>query len=167
MKHENPPIHVILHNPKIPQNTGNIGRMCSIVGARLHLIHPLGFIITDSKLKRSGMDYWYELDIVHHKDWDSFKSSPFAPDLSRIWLLTTKGSNSLWSAQFKFGDGLLFGAEDCGCPQCVHDDIAEHRIKIPQFAPNLRSLNLATSAGIAAYEAMRQITDGGTVSFNP
>ncbi len=158
MKTENPPVHIILHNPKIPQNTGNIGRMCSILGARLHLIHPLGFIITDSKLKRSGMDYWYELDIVHHRDWETFKQSPLAPKLERIWLLTTKAEKCLWDATFEHGDGLLFGAEDCGCPQYVHDDIAAHRIKIPQFAPNLRSLNLSTSAGIAAYETMRQIT---------
>ena len=97
MKNDNPPIHVILHNPKIPQNTGNIGRMCSILGARLHLIHPLGFIITDSKLKRSGMDYWYELDVVHHKDWDAFKASPLAPKLDRIWLLTTKATTPKYS----------------------------------------------------------------------
>ena len=160
MKSENPPVHIILHNPKIPQNTGNIGRMCSIIGARLHLIHPLGFIITDSKLKRSGMDYWYELDVVHHKDWESFKASPLAPDLSRIWLFTTKGDKCLWDAKFEHGDGLLFGAEDCGCPQRVHDDLDRRRLKIPQFAPKLRSLNLSTSAGIAAYEAMRQITHG-------
>lgn len=165
MKSENPPVHVILHNPKIPQNTGNIGRMCSIVGARLHLIHPLGFIITDSKLKRSGMDYWYELDVVHHKDWESFKNSPLAPDLSRIWMFTTKGDRGLWDAKFRYGDGLLFGAEDCGCPQCVHDDLDGRRLKIQQFAPKLRSLNLATSAGIATYEAMRQITDGGKTLF--
>ncbi len=157
MEGETPALHIILHNPKIPQNTGNIGRMCAIIGARLHLIHPLGFIITDSKLKRSGMDYWYKLDVVHHKDWESFKKSPLAPPLSRIWLLTTKSERSLWDGKFERGDGLLFGAEDCGCPQCVHDDLAARRLKIPQFTPELRSLNLSTAAGIAAYEAMRQI----------
>lgn len=153
-----PALHIILHNPKIPQNTGNIGRMCAIVSARLHLIHPLGFTITDSKLKRSGMDYWYELDIVHHADWEAFKKSEKSPSLDRIWLLTTKSSQSLWSAKFEHGDGLLFGAEDSGCPEYVHNDLQVNRIKIPQFAKNLRSLNLSTSAGIAAYEAMRQIT---------
>ena len=80
-------------------------------------------------------------------------------------MFTTKGDKSLWDATFKYGDGLLFGAEDCGCPQCVHDDLAERRLKIPQFAPKLRSLNLSTSAGIATYEAMRQITDGGKTAF--
>lgn len=124
MKSENPPVHIILHNPKIPQNTGNIGRMCSIIGARLHLIHPLGFIITDSKLKRSGMDYWYELDIVHHKDWESFKASPLAPDLSRIWLFTTKGDKCLWDAKFRTRRRASVRARRIGgCPQRVHDDL--------------------------------------------
>ena len=141
----------------MPQNTGNIGRMCAIVGARLHLIHPLGFIITDSRLKRAGMDYWYSLDVVHHKDWDAFKLSDKAPKLDRIWLFTTKATNCYWNATFQQGDGLMFGAEDCGVPDYVHDDILEHRVKIPHFTDGLRSLNLSTSAGIAAYEAMRQI----------
>ena len=92
------------------------------------------------------------------EDWEAFKTSPLAPKLDRIWLLTTKATKLHWDATFQHGDGLLFGAEDCGCPQYVHDDIGEKRIKIPQFAPNLRSLNLSTSAGIASYEAMRQIT---------
>lgn len=154
---DNLPLHIILHNPKMPQNTGNIGRMCAIVGARLHLIHPLGFIITDSRLKRAGMDYWYSLDVVHHKDWEAFKQSDKAPPLDRIWLFTTKSSRCFWDAQYKFGDGLMFGAEDCGVPEYVHNDIAEHRVKIPHFREGLRSLNLSTSAGIGAYEAMRQI----------
>ena len=141
----------------MPQNTGNIGRMCAIVGARLHLIHPLGFIITDSRLKRAGMDYWYSLDVVHHKDWDAFKLSDKAPKLDRIWLFTTKATNCYWNATFQQGDGLMFGAEDCGVPDYVHADILEHRVKIPHFTDGLRSLNLSTSAGIAAYEAMRQI----------
>ncbi len=154
---DNPPLHIILHNPKMPQNTGNIGRMCAIVGARLHLIHPLGFVITDSRLKRAGMDYWYNLDVVHHKDWEAFKLSDKAPPLDRIWLFSTKSPRSFWDAQYKFGDGLMFGAEDCGVPEYVHNDIAEKRVKIPHFREGLRSLNLSTSAGIAAYEAMRQI----------
>ncbi|MBE6413488.1 MAG: tRNA (cytidine(34)-2'-O)-methyltransferase [Verrucomicrobiaceae bacterium] len=158
---ENPPIHIILHNPKMPQNTGNIGRMCSIVGARLHLIHPLGFIITDSRLKRAGMDYWYSLDVVHHRDWEAFKNSDKAPALERIWLFTTKAEKPHWSAQFKYGDGLMFGAEDCGVPDYVHNDILNNRVKIPHFVEGLRSLNLSTSAGIGAYEAMRQITLAG------
>jgi len=152
-----PALHIILHNPKIPQNTGNIGRMCAVIGARLHLIHPLGFTITDAKLKRSGMDYWKSLDVVHHADWEVFKKSPLAPSLERIWLFTTKSQTCYWDGKFERGDGLLFGAEDAGCPDYVHADIVERRVKIPHFVDTLRSLNLSTSAGIAAYEAMRQI----------
>lgn len=156
-----PTLHIILHNPKIPQNTGNIGRLCAIIGARLHLIHPLGFTITDAKLKRSGMDYWKSLDVVHHKDWEAFKASELAPKLERIWLFTTKSEKSYWEAEFKRGDGLLFGAEDCGCPDYVHADILERRVKITHFVKSLRSLNLSTSVGIGAYEAMRQISHCG------
>lgn len=156
-----PALHIILHSPKIPQNTGNIGRMCAVIGARLHLVHPMGFEITDAKLKRSGMDYWKSLDVHHHADWETFKKSPIAPPLERIWLFTTKSETCYWNAEFQRGDGLLFGSEDAGAPDFVHNDIAEHRIKIPHFVETLRSLNLSTSAGIAAFEAMRQIHNGG------
>lgn len=155
---EYPKIHVILHSPQIPQNTGNIGRMCAIVGARLHLIHPLGFVITDAKLKRSGMDYWKELDVLHHENWLAFENSPFSPPVDRIWLLTTKAKRSLFDAKFRAGDGILFGSEDRGVPNEIHEKFNENRIKIPHYKDGLRSLNLSTSAGIAAYEAMRQIT---------
>ena len=128
-----PALHIILHSPKIPQNTGNIGRMCAVIGARLHLVHPMGFEITDAKLKRSGMDYWKSLDVHHHADWEAFKKSPLAPQLERIWLCTTKSETCYWNAKFQRGDGLLFGSEDAGAPDFVHNDIAEHRIKIPHF----------------------------------
>ncbi len=154
-----PALHIILHNPKIPQNTGNIGRMCAVIGARLHLIHPMGFTITDAKLKRSGMDYWKSLDVVHHKNWEEFKKSELSPKLERIWLFTTKSRKCFWDGKYRRGDGLLFGAEDCGCPEYVHADILERRVKIPHMVDTLRSLNLSTSAGIAAYEAMRQIVE--------
>ncbi len=156
-----PVLHIVLFSPKIPQNTGNIGRMCAITGARLHLIHPLGFVITDAKLKRSGMDYWKELDVVDHPNWEEFKKSELSPPLDRLWLFTTKSSKSFWEGKFEMGDGLLFGSEDAGCPDYVHADIAQKRLKIPHFAPSLRSLNLSTSAGIGAYEAMRQICASG------
>lgn len=153
-----PVLHIVLHNPKMPQNTGNIGRTCAVLGARLHLIHPLGFIITDAKLKRAGMDYWYDLDIVHHRDWETFKHSDKAPPLERIWLFTTKATRPHWSATFRRGDALMFGAEDCGVPDCVHADLAATSVKIPHPVDTLRSLNLATSVGIGAYEALRQIS---------
>jgi tRNA (cytidine/uridine-2'-O-)-methyltransferase len=152
-----PHLHIVLFNPEIPQNTGNIGRLCSFVNARLHLIRPLGFTITDRHLKRSGMDYWHHLDVHYHDDWDAFASSADTP--KRIWMLTTKASQSHWNAHFEAGDGLLFGSESKGCPDWLHSRIGnEHRIKLPCFSDHpLRSLNLSTSVGIAAYEALRQI----------
>lgn len=149
-------LHIILYQPQIPQNTGNIGRMCAITRARLHLIHPLGFKITDRHLKRSGMDYWYDLDIVHHESWEAFTQSKEKPE--RLWLFTTKSERSFWKIEFKEGDGLVFGNETAGVPEEVRAWFGnEHSINIPHFNTDLRSLNLSTAAGIATYEAMRQI----------
>ncbi len=149
-------LNLILFQPDIPQNTGNIGRLCAFTNCSLHLIHPLGFKITDKQLRRSGMDYWYDLDVHEYPDWDAFLNSQTRPE--RIWLFSTKASKSLWDADFQAGDGLLFGKETAGCPEWLHDWAGEEqRLKIPQYREGLRSLNLATSAGIATYEALRQI----------
>lgn len=149
-------IHVVLFQPEIPQNTGNIGRMCALTKSRLHLIHPLGFEITDRHLKRSGMDYWHSLDVHHHQDWAAFRASPLAP--ARLWLLTTKTTQSYWDVTYADGDGLLFGNEGSGAPEWLHAEIGPaQRITIPHANPELRSLNLSTAAGIACYEAQRQL----------
>ena len=149
-------IHIVLYNPEIPQNTGNIGRMCAYTSSRLHLIHPLGFSITDRHLRRSGMDYWHSLDLHHHDDWDAFLSSSARPQ--RLWLFTTRAETVFWDAPFADGDGLVFGNEGYGAPEWLHQEIGDKfRLRIPQWGPDLRSLNLSTSAGIAAYEALRQI----------
>jgi tRNA (cytidine/uridine-2'-O-)-methyltransferase len=149
-------IHLVLFEPQIPQNSGNIGRLCAVTRSRLHLIHPLGFRITDRQLKRAGMDYWYSLDVHHHEDWAAFQKSGARP--RRIWLFTTKTSRSFWDVRFADGDGLLFGNEGAGCPEWLHAAVGESsRITIPQADPALRSLNLSTAAGIACYEALRQL----------
>ena len=149
-------IHIVLFNPEIPQNTGNIGRMCALTNSRLHLIHPLGFEITDRNLKRAGMDYWYSLDVHQHENWQAFRASPAAP--RRLWLLTTKSKTSYWDINYSDGDGLVFGYEGHGAPDWLHEEIgADHRITIPHANVELRSLNLSTAAGIACYEALRQI----------
>lgn len=148
-------IHIVLFQPEIPQNTGNIGRMCALTKSRLHLIHPLGFTITDRHLKRAGMDYWYALDVHHHENWEAFRLSPAAP--TRLWLLTTKTTQSYWDVHYADGDGLVFGNEGHGAPAWLHEQIGESaRITIPHADPSLRSLNLSTAAGIACYEALRQ-----------
>ena len=150
-------IHTILFQPEIPQNTGNIGRLCAITRSRLHLIHPLGFRIDERAIRRSGMDYWAELDYCEHRDWEAFVAAKNRP--KRVWLFTTHARGQpFWDADFQDGDGLLFGNEGAGSPDYVHDWVgAERRICIPQMHPNLRSLNLSTSVGIAVYEALRQI----------
>lgn len=151
-------LHVVLFQPDIPQNTGNVGRMCAITGARLHLIHPLGFEISDKHLRRSGMDYWRELDVHEHQDWDAFTVSPMKPE--RVWLFSTKAEQTMWDVTFRDGDGLLFGKETKGCPQWLHDWAGDRQVKVPQPNDKLRSLNLATCAGVATYEALRQTTRG-------
>jgi len=149
-------LHVVLFQPEIPQNTGNIGRVCALTRSRLHLIHPLGFRITDRHLKRSGMDYWNSLDVVHHEKWEDFLQYAHGP--KRLWLFTTHAEKTYWDANFADEDGLLFGNEGGGAPQWLHDQIGpERRVKIPQPDPALRSLNLSTAAGIGVYEALRQL----------
>lgn len=148
-------IHVVLFQPEIPQNTGNVGRMCALSGSRLHLVHPLGFKITDRNLRRAGMDYWFSLDVHEHADWPAFRASAEAP--RRLWLFTTRAQRSFWDVGFQEGDGLVFGNEGSGAPQWLHGELADFRVTIPHANPDLRSLNLSTAAGIATYEALRQL----------
>jgi tRNA (cytidine/uridine-2'-O-)-methyltransferase len=151
-----PDLQIILFQPEIPQNTGNVGRLCAFTGARLHLVGPLGFSLEDRYLRRSGMDYWQHLDVRVHASWESFNTSPDFP--KRIWLFTTHATKSYWSVSYEKGDALLFGNEGHGCPEWLHQSVGDaRRVTLPRFNDQpLRSLNLATSVGIAAYEAMRQ-----------
>ncbi|MFI5337666.1 MAG: tRNA (cytidine(34)-2'-O)-methyltransferase [Opitutales bacterium] len=149
-------LHLVLYQPQIAPNTGNIGRMCAVTRTRLHLIHPLGFEITDRNLRRAGMDYWHSLDVHHHETWAGFKASPLAP--ARLWLFTTRAPRSYWEAGFADDDGLVFGNEGAGVPDWLHAEFGdERRLKIPHANTALRSLNLSTAAGIACYEALRQV----------
>lgn len=148
-------INVILHCPEIPQNTGTIGRICAFAGCRLHLIHPLGFEITDKYLKRAGMDYWKTLDLFEYENWNDFLISPNRPE--KIHLFTTHATKTLWDTRFSKDDGLLFGNEGNGAPEEIHKWANCDRVTIPKYNEGLRSLNLAVSVGIATYEAIRQI----------
>jgi tRNA (cytidine/uridine-2'-O-)-methyltransferase len=126
----------------------------------LHLVHPLGFKIDDAKLRRAGMDYWHELDVRHHDNWEAFLASPGRPE--RLWLFTTKTTNGLWDVRFQEGDGLVFGSESSGAAPEVHEWFGRDReVKIPHFNDKTRSLNLSTACGIATYEALRQIKTRG------
>ncbi|HET6344992.1 MAG TPA: tRNA (cytidine(34)-2'-O)-methyltransferase [Myxococcota bacterium] len=149
-------LHIVLFQPDIPQNTGNIGRLAAVTRSRLHLIHPLGFTITDKHLRRAGMDYWKTLDVHEHANWDAFMASHLRP--TRLWLFTTRGARSFWDAHFADDDGLVFGKETAGAPAWLHEAVGEtQRLKIDQYDDRLRSLNLSTAAGIATYEALRQL----------
>ncbi len=149
-----PPLHVVLVSPEIPPNTGNIARMCAATGSRLHLIEPMGFKITDAKLKRAGLDYWDSIKPETHANWDAFLA---AVKPRRLWLFSTCGERSLFDAQFEPGDALVFGSETCGIPDEILNRHRDRIIGVPIRTDHVRSLNLSTTAGIAVYEALRQL----------
>lgn len=147
---------VVLYNPQIPQNTGNIARLTAANFAELHLIEPLGFELSDRYLKRAGLDYWPEVSLHIHCSWSSFLTAT-KPELQQLWFLSTKASKSVYEAQFMPGDFLVFGSETSGLPAHIHSEYADARLCIPTPNKAVRSLNLASSAAIVFYEAIRQI----------
>ena len=146
-------LNVVLVEPEIPQNTGNIARTCLAAGARLHLIEPLGFDLDGAALRRSGMDYWEKCDV--HR-WPSFDALRGAVGVDRFFYLTSKAIRPYWEARFAPGDYLVFGRETRGLPESLLEKEKERLWTIP-MEPAARSLNLATSVGIVLYEARRQI----------
>ena len=153
-----PTFEVVLVEPEIPNNTGNIGRTAAATGSRLHVIHPIGFDMDEKARRRAGLDYWEHLDCQEHAGWDEFLASQ---QPSRIWLCTTKAEQPPWKAGFKRGDYLLFGNETSGVPDALHDwFIDEHghgsRLGLP-LRPEARSLNLATAVCAVVYEGLRQL----------
>jgi len=145
--------HVVLIEPEIPPNTGNIGRLCLAVGAHLHLVKPLGFSIDDKALRRAGLDYWQDVKVTL---WDSFDELRAQYPEARMWYLTTKSRRAYWEQAFQDGDFLVFGRETKGLPEPLLAAYAENTLTIPMMENATRSLNLATSVGIVLYEAVRQ-----------
>jgi len=146
--------HVVLFEPEIPPNTGNIIRLCANTGAQLHLVKPLGFSLEDKQLKRAGLDYHEYARLQVHENWTACKAALAG---NRIFALTTKGSTRHTDLQFKAGDVFVFGPETRGLPQDIRDEfLPEHRVRLPML-PDSRSLNLSNSAAILLYEAWRQI----------
>lgn len=144
---------IILYQPQIPPNTGNIIRLCANAGARLHLIHPLGFEITEKSCRRAGLDYHALTYVYHYKDWDDFCEK--AP-CKRIFAITKFGEARYDTPRYEQGDGFLFGRETTGLPAHIHDALdASHKLAIP-MADGSRSLNLSNAASIILYEAWRQ-----------
>ncbi len=145
-------VNVVLFEPEIPPNTGNIGRLCHALEAQLHLIEPLGFSIDEKSLRRAGLDYWKELNPKTWADWSAFVEGE-APQ--NLHYFTTKVQSTYWDATYRAGDYLVFGPETRGLPESLLHESPELCRVIPQKRG--RSLNLATSVGIAVYEAVRQI----------
>lgn len=146
-------LKLVLVHPQIAPNTGNIARLCVATGTQLHLVRPLGFILSDAKLKRSAMDYWPRLQLTVHDDLDTFLQR-FAQH--RIWLCENGKGRSIWQTEFQDGDALLLGSENTGLPRSLLDRFSDRQVNIPQ-APNERCLNVSTAAGIVLFEALRQI----------
>lgn len=145
-------INIVLHEPEIALNTGNIGRSCVATGAALHLIEPFGFVIDDKRIKRAGMDYWDKLDLHRYDDYQDFLSmNPSA----KVYMATTKAKKRYDEVEFHDGDFIMFGKESAGIPEEILVDNEDNCIRIPMRS-NIRSLNLANSVAIILYEAMRQ-----------
>ncbi len=145
--------HVVLLEPEIPHNTGAAGRLALATGATLHLIEPLGFSLDAKEVKRSGLDYWQDVDL---KVWESFAAFQRAMSGHRFWYLTTKVKKAYWDADFNEGDCLIFGKETRGLPESMISSAGDAAVTIPMISGGTRSLNLATAVGIVLFEAMRQ-----------
>ncbi len=145
--------NIVLVEPEIPQNTGNIARTCAATGARLHLVRPLGFEVDDKHLKRAGLDYWGDVEIFYY---DSVEEVFAAFPSPRFWFFTTKGQKRHTDAKFGDGDFLVFGKETRGLPEELLKEHRESCLRIPMLGET-RSLNLSNSVAIALYEALRQL----------
>lgn len=144
-------INIVLHEPEIPQNTGNIARTCAATGSRLHIIKPMGFTIDDKKLKRAGLDYWHMLSITYYENLEDF----FSKNSGNYYFCSTKAPHTYAETEFKDGDYLFFGKETKGLPESLLKSNMDKCIRIP-MAKDARSLNLSNSVAIVVYEALRQ-----------
>lgn len=151
--------HIVLLEPEIPQNTGNIGRTCVASGAALHLIEPMGFRITEKQVRRAGLDYWDRLDLTVHDSYsdfmDFYKKDHGQGQRPRIFMATTKAKHTYSEVSYRPGDYIMFGKESAGIPEEILVEHEEDCIRIPMIG-DIRSLNLGNSVAIVLYEALRQ-----------
>ncbi len=154
-------MNIVLYQPEIPANTGNIGRTCVATGTVLHLIEPLGFRLTGKELRRAGMDYWEHLDVRRYINFEEFAAKNLTgnPD-ANIWMATTKAKKAYTQAQFGADDFIMFGKESAGIPEDILVDYEDTCIRIPML-DKIRSLNLSNSVSIVLYEALRQQSFAG------
>lgn len=147
-------LHVVLHQPEIPQNTGSIGRLCVSTNTALHLIHPLGFEITDYYLRRAGLDYWEKLAPTHYESWADFLARNSE---KRLWLTSTKGARIHTQVSYQDGDAIVLGCETKGLPEDILEAHRNQLVTIPMPGDFHRSLNQAQAAAVVVYEALRQL----------
>lgn len=153
LKQTTPGFNIVLYQPEIPANTGNIGRLCVGSQSKLHLIKPFRFLIDDKSLKRAGLDYWHELDITLH---DNIETLLATIPREKLYFCTTKSSNSYLDREYKAGDYFIFGPESRGLPESMINEYSDRCITIPMTG-KIRSINLSNSVAIILYEALRQI----------
>ncbi len=162
-----PLFHVILHEPEIPNNTGNIGRTCIALASSLHLVRPLGFDTSVHALRRAGLDYWPRLAPAEHDSWShAVDALNLPPQGSRpLWLFSTRAIKPIWEAELRPGDALLFGKETAGLPPHILDAHPDRLLALPML-PQERSLNLATAVCAALCEGVRQCATRGDISLD-
>jgi tRNA (cytidine/uridine-2'-O-)-methyltransferase len=153
--------HVVLVAPEIPNNTGNIGRTCVATGCSLHLVHPLGFDISEKACRRAGLDYWPRLNVREHADWNACRTTMGRP----MWFFSTKGGRNLFDAQLSRGDALVFGRETAGLPDEVLQGPPDRVLRLPMVRGE-RSLNLATAVCAVVYEGVRQVVARGEAAID-
>lgn len=148
-------MHIVLHQPEIPANTGNIGRTCVATGTSLHLIEPFGFRLNEKEIRRAGMDYWEKLSVNRYVNYEEFVQEYERHPGARLWMATTKAKRAYTEAVFGPDDFIMFGKESAGIPEEILVEHEEDCIRIPML-PEIRSLNLSNSVAIILYEALRQ-----------
>lgn len=161
MSSQHPPLHIVLVEPEIPQNAGNVGRTCLAIGARLHLVGRLGFSLDEKNLRRAGLDYWANVDLAVHPDWDSFIAG--VPAGAQLAFLSSRGNRDFWDVPLAPPTYLVFGSESRGLPPSFYQRHDDALFRLPMTGA-VRSLNLATAAGIAAYDAARRLNLFSTIA---
>lgn len=162
MKYE-PILHIVLHQPDIPPNTGNIGRTCVAIGAKLWMVRPLGFSLDAKQLRRAGLDYWPHLDYEVVDDWAALQEKL---PIQRMWFVEKDGAQRYSEVEYRRGDILVFGSETSGIPPELMREHADRTIRLP-MRREVRSINLASSASAVAYEALRQLVVTGQIPDFP
>ena len=147
-------MQIVLVEPEIPPNTGNVARLCAATRSRLHLIEPFGFKLDDTQLKRAGMDYWQQVEWHRWPNWRAFADR--LPSSARLWFVESNGPRLYTEAQFGPEDHLVFGRETAGLPQALLEENRERWLRIPMFNPAARSLNLSNCVALVLFEALRQ-----------